>query len=93
MVEKFDVAIVGAGPAGSVAACHLADSGLKVALFEKHLFPRSKSCGDGVTVQGLEALEKIGLNQWQAQFPAFQALRFSAPGGSIVDIPLQTAAP
>ena len=90
MVEKFDVAIVGAGPAGSVVACHLADSGLKVALFEKHLFPRSKSCGDGVTVQGLEALIKVGLNQWQAQFPAFEALRFSSPGGTIVDIPLQT---
>ena len=90
MEELYDVAIVGAGPAGSIAAFHLADAGLKVALIEKHHFPRSKSCGDGVTSQGLAALDQIGLNSWHQQYPAFEALRFSAPSGELIHVPLNT---
>ena len=36
----FDVAIVGAGPAGSTAAYYLAKGGARVALLEKEKFPR-----------------------------------------------------
>lgn len=41
----FDVAIVGTGPAGGIAALSLAGSGLKVALIEKEKLPRPKACG------------------------------------------------
>lgn len=42
---KFDVAIVGAGPAGAMAAYELANSGLKVAVLESAELPRLKPCG------------------------------------------------
>jgi menaquinone-9 beta-reductase len=45
-MEHFDVAIVGAGPAGSSAAVALARKGYSVALLDKEQFPREKLCGD-----------------------------------------------
>jgi geranylgeranyl reductase family protein len=45
----YDVAIVGAGPAGSAAAYHLATAGASVLLLDKATFPRDKPCGGGVT--------------------------------------------
>ena len=46
---SYDVAILGGGPAGSVAAYRLADAGASVLLLEKATFPRDKPCGGGVT--------------------------------------------
>jgi geranylgeranyl reductase family protein len=48
-VTTFDVAIVGAGPAGSTAAYRLADAGARVLLVDRATFPRDKPCGGGVT--------------------------------------------
>jgi flavin-dependent dehydrogenase len=45
---KFDVIILGAGPAGSSAALVFEGSGLKVALIDKAIFPRHKTCGDAI---------------------------------------------
>ena len=36
MIESFDVAIIGGGPAGTSAAREVAKSGLKTVLFEEH---------------------------------------------------------
>lgn len=46
--SHFDVAIVGAGPAGSWAAYRLAEAGARVALLDAS-HPREKPCGGGVT--------------------------------------------
>ena len=48
-MPSYDVAIVGAGPAGSTAAYHLAAAGASVLLLDKATFPRDKPCGGGVT--------------------------------------------
>jgi geranylgeranyl reductase family protein len=48
-VSTFDVAIVGAGPAGSTAAYRLATAGARVLLVDRATFPRDKPCGGGVT--------------------------------------------
>jgi len=45
---KYDVVVVGAGPAGSTAAKHLAEKGIKVLLLDKSKFPRAKPCGGGL---------------------------------------------
>lgn len=50
----YDVAIVGAGPAGSTAARYLAKLGLSVCLIDKCKFPRDKPCGGGFSPQLLE---------------------------------------
>src|SRR5260370_38629725 len=48
-MEAYDVAIVGAGPAGSTAAFRLARAGASVLLVDRATFPRDKPCGGGVT--------------------------------------------
>ena len=49
MTERFDVVVVGAGPAGSTSAYFLAREGLSVLLLDRARFPRDKPCGGGVT--------------------------------------------
>lgn len=58
--RRFDVCIVGAGPAGSTAAYLIARQGLSVALIDRARFPRDKTCGDGITPRGARVLERIG---------------------------------
>ncbi len=57
-----DVVVVGAGPAVSAAAYHLARHGLDVALVEKTAFPREKVCGDGLTPRAVRSLVRMGLD-------------------------------
>ncbi|WP_292678354.1 FAD-dependent oxidoreductase, partial [Nocardioides sp.] len=47
-VEQYDVAVVGAGPAGSSAARAAADAGASVVLLDRAEFPRYKTCGGGL---------------------------------------------
>ena len=48
MEENFDVAIVGAGPAGISAACLLAEKGFKTIVFERGEYPGAKNISGGV---------------------------------------------
>jgi menaquinone-9 beta-reductase len=57
----YDVAVIGAGPAGSAAAYFLSRGGLRVALLDKFDFPRDKTCGDGLTPRALEVLGLMGV--------------------------------
>jgi len=59
-MTDYDVAIVGAGPAGSSLAIQLAEDGLNVLLIEKQTFPRDKTCGDLVSAKGLTLLDSLG---------------------------------
>ncbi|MGB2714322.1 MAG: geranylgeranyl reductase family protein [Vicinamibacterales bacterium] len=54
-MSHFDVAIVGAGPAGSWAAYRLARSGARVALLDAS-HPREKPCGGGITGRAFELI-------------------------------------
>ena len=59
-MRVFDVIVVGAGPAGSALATHLARDGYAVLLVEQHSFPRDKVCGDLVSAKGLKSLSELG---------------------------------
>jgi geranylgeranyl reductase family protein len=52
-MERVDVLVVGAGPAGSATALHLARAGARVVLAERARFPRDKPCGGGLTGRAL----------------------------------------
>ena len=55
----YDVAIVGAGPAGTACALALRHRGLRVALLDKAQFPRDKVCGDAIPGQAFKALRQL----------------------------------
>ena len=57
VIARFDVIVVGAGPAGTIAAYALARGGANVALVDKAAFPRDKACGDLVGPRGLQVLD------------------------------------
>ncbi len=57
----YDAVIIGAGPAGSVAAYVLASAGHRVALIEQHRFPRDKVCGECLSDVGITTLSELGL--------------------------------
>lgn len=79
--EKFEVLIVGAGPAGSFAAEHLARAGVRVALFDGRPADEPKACGGGVTSKALKAwpqlLEAVGrtIDEVEMYSPAGKRLR------------------
>jgi geranylgeranyl reductase family protein len=62
-MKLYDVAIAGAGPAGSALAVLLARAGHSVLLLDQKRFPRDKVCGDFVSPKGLRSLERLGCGQ------------------------------
>jgi menaquinone-9 beta-reductase len=55
------IVIVGAGPAGSIAAMLLARGGADVTLVEQQAFPRDKVCGECLSATGYAVLRRAGL--------------------------------
>jgi geranylgeranyl reductase family protein len=62
MAELVDVLVVGAGPAGTAAAITAARNGAHVVCIDKAVFPRDKTCGDGLTAQALRLLAALGVS-------------------------------
>ena len=61
-MEKVEIAVIGAGPAGSSAAAWAARGGASVALFEKAAQGRDKSCGDGLTPRAIAECRRLGVD-------------------------------
>jgi flavin-dependent dehydrogenase len=57
----MDVAIIGAGPAGSTLAALLARRGVDVAVFDRDAFPRDKLCGEFLSYDALPVLAPLGV--------------------------------
>jgi menaquinone-9 beta-reductase len=82
-----DVIVVGAGPAGSATAHHLALAGHDVLLLEKASFPREKVCGDGLTPRAVRSLVSMGIDtSEQAGWLHNKGLRIIG-GGMRLEIP------
>lgn len=83
MNERYDAVVVGAGPAGSVTALLLARAGRRVALVDRHVFPRPKPCGDCLSPEAARVLDRLGLlERVYALAPArLKGWRIVAPDG------------
>ncbi|MDX2245456.1 MAG: NAD(P)/FAD-dependent oxidoreductase [Bacteroidia bacterium] len=90
----YDIAIVGAGPAGATCALALANKGLKVAVSDKATFPRDKICGDALSGKVLSVLKYVSPSTLEKLhlFPpktGSWGIRFVAPNTQILDIPFK----
>ncbi|MDZ4820354.1 MAG: FAD-dependent monooxygenase [Planctomycetota bacterium] len=61
--DTWDAIVIGAGPAGAVAARQLAVRGLRVLLVERRSWPRHKVCGGCLNGRAISMLEDIGLSR------------------------------
>jgi menaquinone-9 beta-reductase len=75
-----DVLVVGGGPSGSSCAYWLAEAGWDVALVEKKVFPRVKTCGDGLTPRSVRQIADMGIEGALAGAHRFSGLRTHAYG-------------
>ncbi|MCA0144520.1 geranylgeranyl reductase family protein [Blastococcus sp. LR1] len=89
-----DVLVVGAGPAGSSAAAWAARAGHDVVLADAAVFPRDKTCGDGLTPRAIAELDLLGLGDWARSKARNRGLRAAGfgrqwelpwPGGKFAD--------
>ncbi|WP_051027112.1 NAD(P)/FAD-dependent oxidoreductase [Nocardia higoensis] len=74
-MKKYDIAVVGGGPAGAAAAWQAATAGASVICVDKAEFPRDKPCGDGLTPRGLSMLERMGLRDELERFYAIEYVK------------------
>lgn len=84
-VERvYQVAVVGAGPAGSATAIHLARAGLQVILVDRASFPRDKPCAEYLSPACEPLLRDLGvLDSLAAAMPArLRGFRIYAPNGA-----------
>ena len=81
-----DVLVVGGGPAGSSCAYWLVEAGWDVAVVEKKVFPREKTCGDGLTPRSVRQIADMGVEGALAGAHRFTGLRAHAYG-KVLDLP------
>ena len=81
---RTDVLVVGAGPAGSAAAAWAAQAGYDVLLADAAVFPRDKTCGDGLTPRAIGELQRLGLEDWLRAHTVNQGLRAHGFGQTLL---------
>lgn len=87
--ERWDVVVVGAGPAGCAAAVSAVRqrAGIRVLLLDRAAFPRDKPCGDGIAAEAFDVLAELGfdVDAVVAGYPPVPRLRLTGPGGPTAD--------
>jgi menaquinone-9 beta-reductase len=92
----YDIAIIGAGPAGATCALALRDAGLRVVLLDKAAFPRDKVCGDAIPARAARVLRELSPMSAQAlaDLPAkttIHGCKVVSPSGQAFRYQFQTA--
>ncbi|PHI20448.1 geranylgeranyl reductase [Lewinellaceae bacterium SD302] len=93
-MQKTDIAIVGAGPAGAATALRLSYLGISSVLIDKSAFPRDKICGDalsGKVAVLLDRLDPAIMNRFRQRFEPTDVwgIRFYPPSGRLIELPFK----
>ncbi len=84
----YDVAIIGGGLAGLALSIQLAGQGRSVVLLEKETYPFHRVCGEYISLECWDFLERLGYPLHAKQLPILKNVLISAPGGKTVRHPL-----
>jgi len=86
MDSKYDVVVVGAGPAGSSASYFLGNNGVNTLLLDKEQFPRQKLCSGGISPRGLRTLDEMNfMPAIEDRFQKIKGARIFAPNGNVIE--------
>ena len=82
MSQAWDVVVVGAGPAGAVAALEAQRAGLRVLVLEKDEAGRGKTCAGGISPAARGHLKRLGLwERVEAEAYLIRGMRLVSPSG------------
>jgi len=86
------VCIIGAGPAGAMAALRLAKDGIPFVIIDKACFPREKICGDALSGKVPHIIRRLSpelLQRFEESCKPLHShgIRFIAPGDHVFDVP------
>lgn len=79
--NKFDAIIIGGGLAGLSLAIQLAQEKRSVLLIEKGEYPRHKVCGEYISLESWDFIERLGIPLSQMNLPKMDTLKISAENG------------
>ena len=82
---QADALVVGAGPAGAMAALVLARAGVTVRIVDRAEFPRDKLCGDTLNPGSLAILDRHGIGaRVRERALAIRGMTVTGPGNASV---------
>ena len=86
MTKVWDAVVVGAGPAGSATAAHLARAGLDVLLVDRSRFPRDKPCSEYLSPGATPLLERLGVAEEveRSAHAKLAGMKVVSPGGAVM---------
>jgi len=88
--KRYDVAIIGGGPAGATAALYANQVGLKAILIEKSVWPRDKICGDALSGKVVDILKDLEIlnDIKKLDGSTINRIMFGSPNNKICEIDL-----
>ena len=84
-MRKFDVVIIGAGPAGSVCGYLLKKAGVSCLLIDRATFPRDKLCGGGLTPKCWKLLDEL-IPGFKYEYNSIRKIRVTIENDNRCDI-------
>jgi len=84
----YDAIVVGSGPAGAIAASHLASRNKSTLLVDSQTFPRDKVCGDGMPMDVMRFLKDMGIPTDHHHLQHHQIVTLSITSPSGIDLSL-----
>ncbi len=92
MSPVYDVAVIGAGPAGGAAAIELARAGTSVLLLEKSAFSRHKVCGEFLSPEVAGILGELGCGKLLDAVPRMELACVHTLSGQVLEFPMASPA-
>ena len=87
--EIFDCAVIGGGLAGLCLAIQLSQENISVVLFEKNEYPFHKVCGEYISMESWNFLERLGIPLSTLHLPLINELGISSEKGFMLNHSLQ----
>jgi menaquinone-9 beta-reductase len=78
---QFDVIIAGGGLAGLASSILLAQNGISVAVIEKEKYPFHKVCGEYISMESWDFIERLGIPLTDMHLPKIDSLFLTSPNG------------